>query len=253
MLSVNELSCGYLNVNILKGISFELSQGENLSILGVNGSGKTTLLKAIAGLAPYDGSVKILDKEVSKLKKIEIAKHMAYLSQLSSVYFSYTVFDTVMMGRYVHFKNGYLLHKTKKDVEIVNHCLKKVNIYDIKDKNVDEISGGQLQRVFLARAIAQDPKIILLDEPTNHLDLKNQLELLNYLKQWAEESNKIIIGVFHDINFAIKLGGKALLLQGIDKYTFEETKEVLNSKLINDVYGMDIKKYMLETLKVWED
>ena len=119
------------------------------------------------------------------------------MSQITQLYFPYTVSDTVSLGRYAYSK-GAFARLSPKDVEIIVESMKKVGIYELKDKMITELSGGQLQRVFLARVFAQNPDVILLDEPTNHLDFKHQIELLENLKDWVKNNNKIVVGVLHD-------------------------------------------------------
>ena len=126
-----------------------------------------------------------------------------------------------------------------------------VGILNIKDKLISELSGGQLQRVFLARAFAQNPDVILLDEPTNHLDLRYQIEILDYLKLWAKENNKIIVAVLHDLNLVQNFADKVLMLKDGSIVNNGDTKEVLNGEDLEKVYGIDIKAFMVKTLRKW--
>src|SRR5574344_338714 len=184
MIEVKNIYCGYENKKIIKDLSFNVNNGENLCIVGPNGCGKSTLLKSIANIIEYEGSVKIDNKEVSSFSRIDLAKKVALMSQTSQIYFPYTVYDTVSLGRYAYSK-GAFSKLSLADKRIIVDSMKKVGIYELKDKLITELSGGQLQRVFLAKIFAQDPDIILLDEPTNHLDFKNQIDLLENRNEWV--------------------------------------------------------------------
>ncbi len=251
MIKINNVSAYYNKFKALNNISFNIEYGQNLSIIGPNGCGKTTLLKCISNNINFEGNIYINDENIKSLKRKQLAKKIGMLSQLMSISFNYSIFDTVMMGRYVH-QNRFLINNDKKDIDIVLDALKIVDLLDIKDKYISNLSGGQLQRVFLARLIAQDPDIILLDEPTNHLDFKYQIELIKFLKQWGENNNKTIIGVIHDINLAMLLTDNILILQNGNMKCLDKSQNILKSNILNEIYNINIKDYMLETLKKWE-
>ena len=251
MLEVKNVCCGYNGINIVKQVSFNINRGENLCIVGPNGCGKSTLLKAISNLISFNGEIKLDGKNINALKRKELATKIALMTQISNIQFPYTIFETVALGRYAHL-NSIFSRLSKKDEEVINESLKMVGLLDIKDKLISELSGGQLQRVFLARAFAQDPEVILLDEPTNHLDLRCQIEILDYLKSWAKEKNKIVIAVLHDLNLVQNYGDRVLMLNdGVIKGN-GNTKEVLNSDDLEEVYGIDIKTFMVRTLEKWK-
>lgn len=251
MLEVKNVCCGYNGINIVKQVSFNINRGENLCIVGPNGCGKSTLLKAISNLISFNGEIKLDGKNINALKRKELATKIALMTQSSNIQFPYTIFETVALGRYAHL-NSIFSRLSKKDEEVINESLKMVGLLDIKDKLISELSGGQLQRVFLARAFAQDPEVILLDEPTNHLDLRCQIEILDYLKSWAKEKNKIVIAVLHDLNLVQNYGDRVLMLNdGVIKGN-GNTKEVLNSNDLEEVYGIDIKTFMVRTLEKWK-
>lgn len=250
MLEVKNISCGYNNINIINDVSFNVNKGEFFCIVGPNGCGKSTLLKAISNIIGYDGIVRLENEDIKKFNRKHLATKLAFMTQNSNIFFSYTIYDTVALGRYAHLK-GVFSRLSKKDNEIIEESLKAVGIFDIKDKYINELSGGQLQRVFLARAFAQNPEVILLDEPTNHLDLRYQIEILEYLKLWAKENNKIVIAVLHDLNLVQNFGDKVLMLDSGKIKGIGNTKEVLNGDDLEDVYGINIKKFMLNTLEKW--
>ena len=252
MLKVSDVYAGYGGIDVIRKISFEIESGQNLSIIGPNGCGKTTLLKAVAGLLDYRGEVSVAKTNIAGLSPKILASKIALLSQISSVYFSYSVYDTVMMGRYLYI-NSLLGVPSKKDKDYVDFCLKMVNLYEQRNRNIKNLSGGQLQRVFLARVLAQDPKIILLDEPTNHLDLKYQFELIDYLKNWAKEQNRTILGVLHDINLAVRLSDNILLMKDGEIAALGKACDVLGKDVLKDVYEIDVVAAMLKSLRIWED
>jgi len=141
---------------------------------------------------------------------------------------------------------------SSKDKEYADKCLKAVDLLSLKNKQISTLSGGQLQRVYLARTLAQEPSIILLDEPTNHLDLKNQAELIEFLKGWSKQEGHSVIGVLHDLNLAMKLADNVLLLDKGKIAAYGKTNEVVSSKIINEVYGMNVTGFMIDSLKYWE-
>ena len=250
MIEVKNIYCGYDNKKIIKDLSFNVNNGENLCIVGPNGCGKSTLLKSIANIIEYEGSIKIDNKEVSSFTRIDLAKKVALMSQTSQIYFPYTVYDTVSLGRYAYSK-GVFSKLSLTDKRIIVDSMKKVGIYELKDKLITELSGGQLQRVFLAKIFAQDPDIILLDEPTNHLDFKNQIDLLENLNEWVKTNNKIVIGVLHDLNLVQYFADKVLMIQSGKVVSYGRPEDVLKGEILNDIYGMDIKEFMVNILQKW--
>jgi iron complex transport system ATP-binding protein len=251
MLEIKNLSSGYDDKEIIKDINFSVKKGETLCIVGPNGCGKSTLLKSIANIIDYKGSIKIDKVEVSKLNRKELAKKISIMNQISEIYFPYSVKDTVSLGRYCYSK-GVFSSLSKEDIKKIDESIKMVGLLDYKDNLIDELSGGQLQRVFLARTFAQDSDIILLDEPTNHLDLKHQIEILKYVTKWAKENKKIVIGVIHDLNLVQNFADKVLILNE-GKIVEYGNKDILLSDRLKEVYDLDIKKFMVDTLKKWKD
>jgi iron complex transport system ATP-binding protein len=174
------------------------------------------------------------------------------MGQSSEVYFPYSVYDTVSLGRYAH-TGGFLKKLTTEDKEIIAGIITKLELFNEKDRLINELSGGQLQRVFLARALAQNPDTILLDEPTNHLDLKHQVELLQYIKSWAKDNDKTVIGVLHDLNLVHYYGDNAAIMHKGRLVSHGIPEQVLNGETLNAIYDMDIRKFMLESLENWRN
>lgn len=252
MLEINNLYCGYSGIDIIKGVSMKVKPGQNISIVGSNGCGKTTILRALANLLDYRGEIKLDGKEVRDIKRKNLAKKIAFMTQSSEVFFPYTVFETVALGRYAHLK-GAFSSLSKKDKEIILKCIENVGLLEQKDKLISELSGGQLQRVYLARVFAQDPDIILLDEPTNHLDLKCQIEILDYINKWTKENNKTVIGVLHDLNLVQVFSEEVVMIKDGMVVASGEVKDVLEREKLKEVYGVDIKGFMIEALEKWKE
>lgn len=254
-MSVKNLSCGYDGTDIIKDISFDVKIGERLCIIGPNGSGKTTLLRALAGLLPYSGSIALGGSELKTLSRRQISSKVALFSQLGTVYFPYTVFETVALGRYLASKKSIIPSRQSRleENEAVEKQLRSLGIWDIRDKTVTELSGGQLQRTLLARTFVQNPEIILLDEPTNHLDLKFNLELVEKIKEWTSNENKTAIGVIHDLTLASRLADTILLIGDGKTQKLSDASDVLNSQEINQTYGIDIADAMRKSLAFWNN
>jgi iron complex transport system ATP-binding protein len=235
-------NCGAIKdcTDVICNITFKMEKGESLCILGPNGSGKSTLLKSIARIIDYRGSVLMNGEDIRGVSRKELAKKIALLTQSTQVFFPYTVYETVSMGRYAYSQ------------DFLKNLSAELDIWDNKDCMIDELSGGELQRVFLARTLAQNPDLILLDEPSNHLDLKHQIELLKFLKAWVKENDKTLISVFHDLNLARLFGDTAVVLNNGTLAASGKIDDVLNSGILSDVYGVDIRGFMRESLEKWK-
>jgi iron complex transport system ATP-binding protein len=219
--------------------------------VGPNGCGKSTLLKAIARILTYRGTVTIDAQNINRFTRKDLAKKMALMGQTSQVYFPYSIYDTVALGRYAH-STGFLKNLSPNDKTIIAETLERLDLYEARDRLINELSGGQLQRVFLARTLVQDPDIILLDEPTNHLDLKYQIELLRYLTKWAREKNKTIVGVLHDLNLVHQFADNTALMHNGKIVSYGKPETVLTGETLKAIYEIDIQGFMLESLEKWK-
>jgi iron complex transport system ATP-binding protein len=238
-LSIEGVDCFYDSAKILENVRFSVKTGTFLGILGPNGSGKTTLLKAISRvLKPRKGMILLDDIDVYKMKSREVAKHMAVVPQDSSIAFSFTVLDIVLMGRTPHLSR--LETENAKDLAIAKKAMEYTKTWYLAKRPVTELSGGEKQRVIIARALTQEPKILLLDEPTSHLDISNQLEILDLLKQLCTEEKLLIISVFHDFNLAARYCDSIIMLKQGKIVAAGKTVETLTGKIIKDVFGIDV-------------
>lgn len=216
MIRCERINFAYGKKMVIKDISFALSEGQITALLGVNGSGKTTLLKIMSGLfKPKYGTVFINNKPITDICEHELAKIIAYMSQKSNGVFC-SVFDAVLLGRKPHIG----LEASKHDIEITGNIIKMLGLNDVAFRNTVELSGGELQKVIIARALAQEPRVLLLDEPINHLDIKNQLEIMTLLKGITQKMALTTVVVLHDISMALRFADRFLLLKDGEVYTY---------------------------------
>ncbi len=213
-----------------------MNAGDVVAILGRNGSGKTTLLKTINRiLDPYRGTVLVDGSPVFTMSNNEIAKTIGYVPQRSSG-IRCTVFDAILLGRKPHIK----WQVTSKDIEIVREIIELMGLQQHLLRDTNELSGGEFQKVLIARALAQEPKILLLDEPVNHLDIKNQIETLWHIREITNKLHIVTIIVIHDINLSMRFSDKYLLLKDGCIYAFGG-REIMNEQNIREVFGLDVK------------
>lgn len=252
MLELKDVRAGYDGFEVLHGLSYKFEDGKNYCLLGPNGCGKTTLIRTIAALIDFNGEITMDGEVLRSMKRRDLAGKVAVLSQVSNLYFPYTVYDTVMLGRYQYMK-GIFGSASKEDKEKVEECLETVKMADQRDKRIDELSGGQRQRAFLAQVLAQNPQMILLDEPTNHLDIRHQLELIDYLKKWTADGKHSVIGVLHDINLALRLSDQVLIMKDGEFKATGAFDEVVTSELLGEIYETDIAGFMRDSFEKWRE
>jgi len=253
MLRLKNVRAGYNGVEVLHGISFEFETGRNYCLLGPNGCGKTTLVRAIAGLIDSTGEIEVDGRSIRKMKRREVAARIAVMSQVTNIYFPFSVYDTVMLGRYQHMSGRVFGNPNAEDRDMVEQCLKSVRLENYRDRRIDELSGGQRQRVFLAQALAQNPEIILLDEPTNHLDIRHQVELIDYLHSWTADGRHSVIGVLHDINLALRLTESVRFMREGEIIRSGAFDRVADADFLRDVYDVDIAGYMRDSFEKWRN
>ena len=251
MLNVKDLTVSIGKKTIVQGISFDAREGRWLMLMGPNGAGKSTIVRAIAQTLPYTGAVTHNGTDVKSLSPLQAARRIGVLSQMNSVTYDFTVEEVVNLGRYAHTKGAWSA-RTDEDEQMVEQALILTGMKELRRRAVTTLSGGELQRTFLAQVIAQDPSVLILDEPANHLDLLYQRQVFELIRQWLEQKGRAVISVVHDLTVAKYYGTDGLLLSEGRTAAYGAMEEVLSSDRLNKVYNMDVKKHMAALLKQWE-
>jgi len=235
MLSISHVTCGYGTKTVLNDISLEVQKGEFVGIIGPNGSGKTTLLKAVTRIIkPSAGSIYFEDRELYSLDYKEIAKKIAVVSQNLPV-MSMTVREFVLLARIPHYRNMQFFER-ESDIEMVEHAMEMTDITRLRDSDMSEISGGEIQLALIARALAQEPWLLLLDEPTAHLDITHQVKVLDLIRRLNENYGLTVMIVLHDLNLASEYCHRLVLMDRGTIKVAGSPEEVLSYKNIEDVY-----------------
>jgi len=238
-INIQDLEWSFGTNKVLKNIDLTVEKGKFYTIIGPNGCGKSTLLKNISrSLEPKKNSIYIDNFDITELKNKEVAKKISSVPQNTNIDFEFSVMDIVMMGRTPYLNR--FQSESKKDIEIVNNAMKATNIWNLKDKNIKEISGGERQRVIIARALAQNTNIMLLDEPVSQLDIQHQVELMETISGLIKKSNITVISVLHDLNLAAGYSDYIFLIKE-GKIVAEGTaEEVITKENIGLVYNIDV-------------
>jgi iron complex transport system ATP-binding protein len=239
LISGQNIYFRYDETSVLNDLFFTIEEGQVAAIIGPNGSGKTTLLKIINGLLlPNSGQMLLDAKETTQWHRKEIAKTVAIVPQENPAIFSFYAEEIVLMGRFPHLSN--FTFEEKKDYRIVQEAMEKTDTVALASRRFDELSAGERQRVLIARALAQEPKILLLDESTVFLDLKHQVQFLSLLRQLNREQNLTVIFVTHDINLASQNADQIILLYCGKNYAIGKPAEVITAANIKEVYDVDV-------------
>ncbi len=235
LLKINNLSGGYYKKTIVKDISLDIKESDFVGIIGPNGSGKTTLLRLMSKvLAPQKGSIAFKGKDISGMSLKEYARSVAFVGQDTVINFSFTVLEIVLMGRIPHLERLQL--EGKHDFSVAEKSLAETDISHLRDKNIDELSSGERQRVIIAKALTQEPLLLFLDEPTSHLDIGHQIQVLDLLKRLNRQNNLTVVTVLHDLNLAGEYCNRIVLLDGGRVFKEGNPEDVLTYQNIEDVY-----------------
>ncbi|UWG98495.1 ABC transporter ATP-binding protein [Dehalobacter sp. DCM] len=245
ILSVKGLAFNYPSRKVLQDINFSVAKGDFLAILGVNGAGKSTLLKCLNNvLGPHSGTVLIREEDTGKLSRRELAKRVGYVAQRQEGVCT-TVFDAVLLGRkpYIQWE------ASPNDLEVTRKALKSLDLEEYALRYLNELSGGEQQKVVIARALAQEPELLLLDEPTSSLDLKNQLEVARIIRNVVQDKQMCAVVTMHDLNLAIRYANKFLLLKNGVIFAAGGL-EVMTPKNIESVYAVPVTIKEIEDIPV---
>lgn len=252
MLEVKNLTVRFGSLTIVDDVSFSVSEGQWLMIVGPNGAGKSTIINAVSQGVPYTGTVLFNGEDVKRSKPHELAKNIGVLTQNHFVGYSFTVEEVVKLGRY-SYAPGIFSATGDEDKQKIKDAIEKTGMEPFLRQSVLTLSGGELQRTFLAQLFAQDPKLLLLDEPTNHLDLVYQKQIFALIRQWVMDTGRAVISVVHDLSLARAYGTHALMLNRGRLVADGETREVLTPDNLNAVYSMDVYAWMQEMLSQWKN
>ncbi len=235
-VNVNGVSFAYNGCSVLEKISFHVNRGELLAILGPNGAGKTTLLKCMNSIhRPDGGTVLVEERNVFAMSQNEIARLFGYVPQRLETA-RLTVFDSILLGR-----KPYIRWRVReKDIRMVDAVIRRLSLEHLSLRHIDRLSGGELQKVSIGRALVQEPEILLLDEPTSNLDLKNQLEIMNTVKDVVKSHQVSAVMTMHDLNTAMRYADKFLFLKNGEIISCGGC-ESINPEVIEEVYGVDVE------------
>ena len=242
MLKTNNLSVGYNNKVVISNINVEVKNGEILCLLGSNGAGKTTLLRSLSKLiSPIKGEIYLNGVNINCISRKALSKKMALVLTNRLLGDLMTVQDIVNIGRYPY--TGVFGSLSKKDLIMVDEALESVDALHLKKRYFDELSDGEKQKVLVARALVQEPEIIILDEPTTHLDIKHRLELINILKKLSKEKSISVILSLHEIDIALKSCDKVALIKNNKVIAYGQPEDVVDEDIINSLYELDDKNF----------
>lgn len=250
MLEAKHVSVAYGKIKILDDVSFRADKGDWLMIVGPNGAGKSTMIDAVSRGVDYEGSILLDGQDIRHISARQRARNMGVLRQNHFVSYAFTVGEVVRMGRYAR---GGLFMQERGGEEQVERALEMTGLRDIEQQSVLTLSGGELQRTFIAQLFAQDPKLLLLDEPSNHLDLVYQQQIFELISRWIRETGNTVISVVHDLSLARKYGTHALMLHKGRVKGSGEARKVLTRERLAEVYEIDVYSWMQEMLSQWEE
>ena len=250
MLEVRDLTVRYGTRTVVDRVSFSLEEGRWLMLIGPNGAGKSTIVNAVAQSTAYTGDILFRGENVRRYKPTELARNIGILSQNHSVGYSFTVEEVVRLGRY-SYAPGIFSRHSDADEKSVERALELTGLLPMMEQSVLTLSGGELQRTFLAQLLAQDPRLLILDEPTNHLDLVYQKQVFALIRDWMKVSGRAVISVVHDLSLARAYGTDALLLSGGRQVYCGPVEGAFDPKTLNAVYSMDVREWMRSMLGQW--
>jgi len=250
LLEVQNLTVKYDDLTIVDDVSFCVEAGESLMIVGPNGAGKSTLVNAIIQSTPYSGKVLFDGVDVRAFKPTERAHKIGMLMQNHYIGYAFTVEEVVSLGRYAHARGLFASH-TDEDKHYIAEAIQRCGLEGMLRQSVLTLSGGELQRAFLAQSFAQNPQLLILDEPTNHLDLAYQKRILELIDTWLEASGKAVLAVVHDLSLARAYASRVLLMNKGRIVALDTPGAALSNDRLQCVYGIDVQGWMRELFAYW--
>ena len=245
MIEIKNISFSYPDADILKGVGFTAESGEVVGLLGNNGAGKSTLVTCLNRIRkPKSGELFIGDKNAFQMGRTELARTVGYVAQKNELTHS-TVFDCVLLGRKPYMQWSV----TQQDLDICQRIMARVGLMDYQMRYLDELSGGELQKVMLARALVAQPKLLLLDEPTSNLDPKNQYEMMALVQELAREQGFTVITVIHDLNLALRFCDKFYFLKAGEGYSYGGI-DTVTPETLQAVYGIHTQVMDIQNRKI---
>ncbi len=240
MLQIEGLSVSYGMRRVLNEVSLEVKSGEMLGLIGPNGAGKSTLIRAVSGIIPVEsGSVHTNGTDLLALSTMQRARRLAVVPQAVSLPPAYSVWETVLLGRTPYL--NFLGQISRRDEQVARQALTRVDALELADRRVGELSGGEKQRVLLARALAQSTPILLLDEPTVHLDLQHQVDLMETVRSLAHMEKLAVLIALHDLNLAAQYADRLALLVEGKIHSIGVPREVLTPEIISAAYHLPVQ------------
>lgn len=236
---LDDVTQGYGSSIILSDISLHFDEGEVVALVGPNGSGKSTMIRTICGIMPpKKGKVVINGQDLSSVNYSDLSTKVSYVPQTSTNTSQMTVLESVLLGRKPYVTSSSF---SDSDVDVAVACLERMGLYELSDRNTSQLSGGQMQRVNLARALAQDPRFYILDEPTSALDLNHQIQVMKVMNDVVSEKDSGAIVALHDLNLALNYSDRVVMISGGRVYADGKPRDVITEESIKDVYSVDCK------------
>jgi len=237
-LELQSVGIAYGRNVVVKDLTFQVMPGEMVGLIGPNGSGKSTIIKAISRvISPYSGKILLDGKNISEIPRQDLARLLGVVPQMSILPSAFTAFEIVLMGRNPHL--GLLQYEGARDMAITWRAMEMTATHSLAERRVGELSGGEIQRIVIARVLAQEPKSILLDEPTANLDISHQVEILDLIKNLCLENDLTVVVALHDLNLASQYCDRLILINNGRIHSQGIPGEVITARNIEDVYGAE--------------
>ena len=250
MLKGENITVRYGDYTVLNNLSFHLKEGQWLMLVGPNGAGKSTLIGAISQGAPYTGKILLEGKDIRALKASHLARKVGVLAQKNTVGYAYTVEEVVGLGRYAY-TSSFFSNRDEEGKDRVTEALEMTGLSHLRHASVLTLSGGELQRAFLAQVFAQNPQVLILDEPANHLDLVYQKHIFSLIQEWLKTPGRAVLSVVHDLSLARKYGTHGVLMHKGQSIAQGDLRSVLTPENLAAVYDMDVYRWMRDMLSQW--